>query len=315
MSTTLLERYFETIAQRFRKENDLSDITWALCITSIKFKICFLSYFFGEGDDYSQFDVKREFALNISRPDFYFINGDKEFIIENKIYDKNLHNQYLVDFPKAKYGLIANYKINIKTDFTIKTWKDFKNYLEVKLKENDYFDEETKPLIKGYIKYLKNVCNMIDINEKMNFDNLKSVNYFNLLLEQIIDLNDENIQIEVDNQTKGTSNYRTGKYFDMRKPGGDKHILPWFGICYRDPIPFWLEFNPNACSYVHKSFDVVNATMGNYYNKPDNDGEAIWFNMNEKTYEDFKKASTVDEQINILQSFFKEVISLISKFL
>ena len=91
--------FFESMAERLTNENDLSDITYALCKTDNDFRKFFLEYCFEEAVDTD--NLIREYADEGSRPDFYFIGRDNnEYLIEVKIYDRNQHfDQYNNQFP------------------------------------------------------------------------------------------------------------------------------------------------------------------------------------------------------------------------
>ena len=79
--------FFESMAERLTNENDLSDITYALCKTDDDFRKFFLEYCF-ESPVYTD-NLIREYADEGSRPDFYFIGRDNnEYLIEVKIYDR-----------------------------------------------------------------------------------------------------------------------------------------------------------------------------------------------------------------------------------
>lgn len=91
------KKSFESLASRFRKENDLSDITWSLCDVCLSFRSIWLKYFFGYKIDINEVEsIEREVVGHVegsSRVDFavYMKGGKHKFIIENKIYDTNHH--------------------------------------------------------------------------------------------------------------------------------------------------------------------------------------------------------------------------------
>lgn len=61
--------FFQVLAERMNKENDLSDITYALCTADEKFRDFFFEFCFDE--KISVEDINREYAVKNSRPDFY----------------------------------------------------------------------------------------------------------------------------------------------------------------------------------------------------------------------------------------------------
>ncbi len=66
------------LSWRMRNENDLSDITWALCQASEKFANLFLTYIFGkDANNYTQIsEFHREYSRGDSRPDMFFKNNE-----------------------------------------------------------------------------------------------------------------------------------------------------------------------------------------------------------------------------------------------
>ena len=62
--------FFSALAERKHNENDLSDITYALCYSDDEFCRFFLHFCFDE--EIKTFDLTREYQRDSSRPDFYF---------------------------------------------------------------------------------------------------------------------------------------------------------------------------------------------------------------------------------------------------
>lgn len=160
--------FFESMAERLTNENDLSDITYALCKTDNDFRKFFLEYCFEEAVDTD--NLIREYADEGSRPDFYFIGRDNnEYLIEVKIYDRNQHfDQYNKQFPNAKYAYISNYILNdedlCEADkralplWKLKTWFDYyKKLSESAIKDKD--------LVVGYLSYLGEVIHVKEFEE------------------------------------------------------------------------------------------------------------------------------------------------------
>lgn len=70
---THISSFFRNLAVRFRKENDLSDITWALCEASPTFKGIWIRFFFGDElnpDDIDWIQREATFDDKGSRVDF-----------------------------------------------------------------------------------------------------------------------------------------------------------------------------------------------------------------------------------------------------
>ncbi len=170
--------FFENLSQRLNSENNLSDITLALTQTSFKFKKFFFEFFFADNIETENIDkvikdaqIYREYTKGDSRPDFYIRTSNGNFLIEIKKYDKDYHfKKYNNNFQGSEKALLSIDKLN-KADckvgetykFTMKTW----NELYTELKKEEFIDTE-QPLIKGYLKYIKNICNIINHEEMDN---------------------------------------------------------------------------------------------------------------------------------------------------
>ena len=87
--------FFKYCSGKFYKENDLSDITWAICRSSSFFKDSFLHFFFPDMNIKKDISMEREKSEDDSRPDFYINNGGEIYLIENKINDKNCFMNWL----------------------------------------------------------------------------------------------------------------------------------------------------------------------------------------------------------------------------
>ena len=160
--------FFENLADRMRNENDLSDVTYALCKSNKDFQNLFLNFCFDENLDTD--DLSREYAEGDSRPDFFFHDNTSkiEYVLEVKIFDRNQHfKQYQERFPNAKYAFIANYDFTNIEKWKIRTWKGFYNHL---------LNSEiiSNPVISGYLQYLKSVTNIMEF-KKINLKACKSL--------------------------------------------------------------------------------------------------------------------------------------------
>ena len=69
--------FFETLSFRLKNENDLSDITWAMCLSCESFRNDFLHFFFPEMVIDKNISIEREVSENDSRPDFLIENKDR----------------------------------------------------------------------------------------------------------------------------------------------------------------------------------------------------------------------------------------------
>lgn len=315
----MLRDFFSALGSRLYKENALSDITWALCLSSNVFKNAFLKFFFKNVADFSKATIQREYSKGESRPDFWIKNEKHEYIIECKIYDRNDHfEQYQNDFPNTLKGYITNYRTYPRNGYEIRTWKDFKAYLEKILLTTNNFVEQEKDLLNGYIGYLATVCSIIKFT-KMKLTNLKSLLNFNLMLNQVIahPFSDSTLECQVNGQAKGITDIRSGKYFTTFK--NKKHLLIgdlWFGVYYGTET-IYIEAAPHPHEMaiypiLNKAIENGELKEGETFEQPYKEEGSIWFEIKKILIDKFNaEATTLEEQEQMLESFFQEVVTKI----
>ena len=178
-------KFFELLAGRFRKENDLSDITWAICESCPCFRSIWLRYFFGDAIDINDVESIESEVVDVvdgsSRVDFavYMKGGKQKFIIENKIYDTNHHfdtYEKAFQMPSGEYfGYITNYPVDETQlkgkKYQVRQWRDFYFYL----KNVQGVSPEDRDLIDGYSEYVKNVCDIMTLDNIININKLTSL--------------------------------------------------------------------------------------------------------------------------------------------
>lgn len=175
-----LSAFFSVLAERAYRENDLSDVTYALLEANRAFRQFFLDFFFPhEGLEGEKVVIEREHVIGDSRPDFWIRNGNEVYLVEVKIWDGGHHfEQYhkilgeegSKDGRWARLGYIANYSlcnVNIcedgvrqeasETGCGLHTWEEFAKRLE-----SD--DCSGDPFVRGYLEYLKRVCSYDDFD-------------------------------------------------------------------------------------------------------------------------------------------------------
>jgi len=294
------ELFFSKLSERKWNENDLSDVTWALCETNKKFKKLFLDFCFNI--DTPEMEIfKRETQSHDSRPDFYGLDIEKkEWILEIKINDKkNLHfEQYRNEFPNAECAFIANYDAtslcNKNLKFSITTWKDFIEYLS----KNVYDD----PLIIGYIKYLKKLIGFLEV-KNMNLNNVNSLPDFNVILEKVIHEFSEK-KLEFNNYKNSFSEEKFGRYVDYKNKKG-KIISFWIGIYFCNPE------NKYSCLCLEiKKENIKNHLKeGEYYYPPELDNEEAYFSVKDNSWDIlFSKKPEIEKQKEIIYNFINEIL-------
>jgi len=290
---------FQNLAVRLRNENDLSDVTWAMCQTSSEFMKVFLTFIFGADKimfDSPITDFMREYSIGNIRPDFYFKYKGKKYIIEVKIYDEGHHFvDYQKHFNVNRIGYIANYNMKSPTGFDVKTWEGFYNHL---IKHN--WDEEYKIIIDAYCEYLKSVCNIIKIDH-MKFENLKSLNDFNLAIERIFPNNGDAYTSKLYRKHVGEA--YSGAYFEFK--WAEKIAWGWFGILYTTS-EIVIEFNSDS-NYGAEVFDLLKKNDKSFISlsnefilKTEFSGNKYYFILNKDMFEAIVDST---QQIDFLRSF------------
>lgn len=321
-NNNILNQFFELLSERLNKEIYLSDITYAICNSCSLFKEKFLRFFFDNIPVDKPIIIEREISRDGSRPDFVVTVNKDTYIIENKIYDRNLHiDQYLEDFKikEERMGIISNYVIDKNRQTKNRTWKDFYNYI----KDNNDFPLEEKTLINAYCKYLKKVCSFNVFTKVMKFNDIYSLYEFNELLMEIcssINTNDYKIERCGQLQKKcggGFENGISGLNFEITYK---KCCLPvsygWIGLYYNKETPeIYIGFYNNKvwAESICNLFDNNDLPTSEYYEKPYPEDSYWWFKLSTCKYEEFQQANTVEEQKEILKSFVESVIELTIK--
>lgn len=303
--------FFESMAERLTNENDLSDITYALCKTDNDFRKFFLEYCFEEAVDTD--NLIREYADEGFRPDFYFIGRDNnEYLIEVKIYDRNQHfDQYNKQFPNAKYAYISNYILNdedlCEADkralplWKLKTWFDYyKKLSESAIKDKD--------LVVGYLSYLGEVIHVKEF-EEMDISKISCLPIFIGNIEKVA--ND-----------KGFSTYSGAKAINECYYGSffqKENFYFWFGL-YLPEEAIFIGLNNDESWITSEVKDALNKNLEKisetefsekpFYNSDGNHGD-YWFTLKEDKYKILKDASQKDKQLEVLQGFLTSVMKSI----
>ena len=191
-----MKKFFAALSERAYKENDLSDVTYAMCESDICFKQFFLNFFFNKDNlDASSTSIEREHSTDWGRPDFWIRGKDGTlYIVEVKIWDGSHHFEQYYDILAGnnalkdssdknacrnntkiweRLGYIANYDsiktIKVFNDCSaeeicgkVATWKEFITKLEDREGRNEPKDKD--PIIAAYVQYVRNVCPFDDFN-------------------------------------------------------------------------------------------------------------------------------------------------------
>jgi hypothetical protein len=307
-----VQDFFSYLAERLANENDISDITWALCRSDSRFQEIFLGYCFGDSIKLEIDSIEREVSKDDSRPDFTITDvEDKKYILEVKIYDKNVHKEYKNKFKNDTRAFIANYTFSDKDTIYhhVGTWHEFIKHLEGKKLDNQ--------LINGYIKYLKSVTNYFE-GETMNLSNVYSLSTFVGAVREIIQSDGDGKKPKKDfAPNEGWIGY------DVRYKKKNKNIHFYFGLY------FWGKENTKENTGVFIQFykDTAQGILtkllntkegGDYYDLPEenSDGDKGTGDINVFLKESkFKKLQDekipFEDQKDILDKYYHEVLNLL----
>ncbi|MGA2318759.1 MAG: hypothetical protein ABSG71_20620 [Thermodesulfobacteriota bacterium] len=323
----MLEGFFRDLGGRLYKENDLSDVTWAMARNCEVFLKVFADFFNFDFNPDQPTEINREDSLGESgRPDFSIENGDAVFLIESKIYDRNYHIEqygklkFLREREIRKLGLVTNHRIDEATrakakdnNFTDpRTWEEFTTHLENKLRAKS-FPEEWEDIIKGYIEYVKEVCSIMELKE-IRFDTLISLFYFNRLVKKTIEeFNREGFEVNFCKFPRANGENWSGQYFSLKKKEKKEAIYPFLGIYYgEEPPTIYIAFEKDWSKNIYLKYRGKKKEEDYFYIETD-DWE-VSFCLNESKFERFNKVS-LEEQEMILKNFLGKVIDEISQYL
>ena len=272
--STNVEGFFRGLSERMWKENDLSDVTYALCVGNVEFRQFFLDFFFRKANlCATEVDISREWCDGEgNRPDFCIRGKDgKHFFVEVKLWDGNLHFE---SYSKGLQSLngdvecaenlayIAAYKIDVNVVpgcNSIHTWYDFykelEQYKEKELEQRPFLNDS---VIKGYCGYIHAVAGLhdetqaeSDIGNYQSFianDFVKVREFMGSLGEAIEKAND------VVEYTRSSRCFRRGcrmgRFFEVKNFKDGHSVWGWIGAYYNygnngDPeICVWFEDRP-----------------------------------------------------------------------
>lgn len=236
-----LVTFFNALAMRKYKENDLSDITYSLLESNPVFRQFFLDFFFPNKLKADEVTIEREHSEDGLRPDFWIrAKDDSVYIVEVKIWDRNHHFEDYLGLLKKnggetskveswkRLGYITNYELNENVNgegCAPRTWRDFID----KLKEHPCLEDE---LILGYYKYLEEICPSDNFklgNWEFSYDDFKKVKAFYDGLENTIKRVDCKLYSRSSRAFRNKQ--RMGKFFEFTYKGLQQ-VWGWVGVYY-----------------------------------------------------------------------------------
>ena len=316
-----ISSFFANLPCRFSKENDISDITWTMCQASPVFLEQWTRFFF---------DIKVEDIESIEREvpdpnncgcrvDFLITSKieQKPYLIEVKKWDQNQHFGFYDEAYEVSpdhFGYITNYPLSMD-GYVVRQWREFYNHLRRCLKAKAFPVEESI-LIDGYCEYLKNVCGIIMINEKIDMTKMTCLYDLTVISREIAEFSNEALEVHNWNTTHRDelrwlfleANY---KYI----PGWNRQY-PFIGIIFKHPEPYICAgfdcrkgWSREIVEYLRKNKSAFSAIESQYCTRPELELKGdCYFRMSEFAKTEFIDASTIEKQKQILRAFLEEVL-------
>ena len=252
-----------------------------------------------------------------SRVDFKITckNDPKPFLVEVKIWDQNHHfgqyeKAYGVD--KERLGYITNYPYK-KDGYDVKQWRDLCNSLQ-KCIEEDNIPEEESDLLSGYCEYVKNVCGIIMVTEKIDLSRMTSLYDLTVVLRQIAEYTCPFFDVK----NYGTTHRDDLRWLflevDYKQTNGWGRQYPFMGIIYRHPEPYicagfdcrkgWAR---GIVEFMRNNSQLFSRIKTEYCSQPEPSGD-YYFKMSAFAKREFQGSKTIDDQKTVLRNFLNEVL-------
>ena len=307
--------FFSSLAQRFGKEVDLCDVTWAICQASQSFQMVWITFFFPELENEIIESIEREVPDGKgegSRVDFFInVEGRKPYMIEVKIWDRNHHfGQYEKSYRVGKdhLGYITNYPLR-KEGYKIRQWKEFYQLL----KSID-FPEQEKSMIAGYCEYIRNICGItmiegiIDLEKTTCLYDLTFI-FHELAFRQTDHYDSVKCRDFANNCSKYTCltvRYKNNPEWRTQYPiigiwynHNDPRICAGFfkDKSFAKRITDFMKANHHSFPKVERKYCSLPIDKGDYY-----------FKFSDEAKSAFTNAATVEDQKTILREFLDEAL-------
>lgn len=304
--------FFKRIGSFLQNENDLSDITCAICHSSENFKKWFIGFFFPNLDVSKISTIEREVPdekENHSRVDLMIrlVNDPLPYLIEVKIYDRHHHfgqyeDAYGVD--RNRLGYITNYICyeGKKLGYDVKTWNEWYSILESHILS--FPESEEKSLCSGYLVYLKQVCGFANVVKSLSADKDTLEELMKTMKASLIACY-EDLELHI-TSTLSADNVYT---FQYKNPNGDL-LGGWLGVLDKDNYPtIGLGFQSNLAkakpifSWLKQNGLDANDIWGENIGIYKFSGKCQIIPMSSKSLSSFINCNHADEQIALIRNF------------
>lgn len=319
--------FISELASYYWHENDLSNITVALCNSNVTFKTLFVKFFFPDIEVSEIDEICREVpdeGNHGSRVDIFISmrNESTPYLIEVKIGDENHHfGQYEEAYaiPPDRLGYIVNYRL-YKPGYDIKTWEEFYKHLASLAGSLEDYDQ---PVIKGYLQYLQSVCQIEIFEKAMDLNGVYYLYEFSNIALNALSYKSENFSSEPYKQYQPVKSKKILginvidfylSYNDKRK----KSIYGWMSLYYNKEQPeLYIAITERDNKSSHPLlFDNKKQRAGKTYLKPYEGLDEAW-NMNclwfqYKDIDKFNNCQDIQEQREMLCNYVKEVFEYVA---
>lgn len=267
-----IAKFFEAFSERAYKENDLSDVTYAMCEADVKFRQFFLDFFFKDAHlDARKVTIEREHYDKDGRPDFWIKTSEgTSYIVEVKIWDGQHHFDdyfkilsngvaatgdsnnttgreswhrlgYIANYESVKDVQIGNCEKKSIEVCRVATWKEF---LE-DLSRYSYFDDS---VVEAYAGYVRRVCPFEEFTVPEDWticvDDFRAIKAFDGTLKDVI--NNGGTKLYTGSPRWIRSMQWMGRFFEWKITSGElsgKTVWGWLGARYtQDGAVVCVEF-------------------------------------------------------------------------
>lgn len=325
-----ITNFISELSSYYRHENDLSNITVALCNSCYEFKKFFLKFFFQNLNIYDVEEINREVPDDNnagSRVDIFIRmkSEEKPYLIEVKIGDTKQHfGQYDKDYgiTPDRLGYIVNYQMN-EPGYDIKTWESL--YISLQKYSDNLNNEDDKHLINGYLEYLKSVCQIETFKKVMDLKGIYALYEFTTIACNALTFTADTYSCKANKQYQPIKNKKILginvidfylDYNDRRK----NNIYGWLSLYFNNEDPeLYIAIQENYNNSAHPQLFGNNTLKeGETFTKPYEGLDEAWSNnclwFEYKHMAAFNNVTTIDEQKEMLNAFVKEVIDFVAKY-
>ena len=295
MNNSCINTFFSSLSSRMWKENDLSDITWAMCQASPTFLECFVHFFFPEVDIHSIIDFVRE------SPDEQDGGGRVDFLF--RVQDDA--TPYLIEVK-------INYPLYEEGYDKIRQWEQFYDLMENRVKS--FPESEETNLIKGYLSYVKNVCEIIKFTKPMNITGLYSMFELFQILKNLTTRQESDFTLSFYGNNETQNGFNVKFWFELNYP--NTSIPKDWGV-----IGLWYDKEQPIISIgfykdegwgksIYNLLKTKTFTKYQYCSTPYEDGGYYFIDLKEEAMKSIDEASTIDEQKKILCNYMNEALRI-----